>query len=111
MAFELPPLPYAIDALAPHTTTALSKGVFSGHSCESGAFYAWEVGQFVPQDRRDGFVLAWTAVSEQANEGLFQKQRSTVVAEVVGLPAPGEDSGLHVESSRTFVRVTLGGGQ
>jgi hypothetical protein len=95
--------------IAPHTSVSVQKGAFAGRSCESGAFYAWELGQAVPQDRRESFVMAWTAVSEQANEALFQKYRATLVAEVTGMPEPTTDSGLKVESSRTLVRVVDGG--
>ncbi len=93
-----------------HTATKLSLGRTAGHSCTNGAFYAWELGLSVPSDRRDAFVAAWTAISEQASDPLFQKHQATLVGEVVGLSAPDKDSGLRVESSRTLVRV-MGGAE
>ena len=93
-----------------HTTLKLSTGRTAGQSCTGGAFYAWELGLAVPANRRDSFVAAWTAISEQASDALFKKHQATLVAEVMGLPAPDKDSGLRVESSRTLVRV-MGGAE
>jgi len=98
------------ESIPAHTLVKLDAGHMTGHSCSSGAFYSWELGQSVPTERRDAFTTAWTAVSEQANDALFQKQRDTLVAEVVGISAPDKDSGLRVESSRTLVRV-MGGAE
>lgn len=98
------------DSIPAHTTRKLDTGLLAGHSCSSGAFYAWELGQSVPADRRDAFVAAWTAVSEQANDSLLSKHQATLVAEVVGMPTEGKDSGLRIESSRTLVRV-MGGAE